>query len=125
MAAMKHFLLILAVVALVGCGARDDETPLHKASEQGDIGAAKAVFDWSEVDSQPEQAKHILRELRAWRSLNREHEGKELCVAYFYPKDRHPLNNYVERWDRIMADIQQFYRDEMRQLGYGEITLSL
>ena len=95
----------------------------HKTGENPE--PQKVMFDWSKVDSQPERAKHIARELRVWRSLNPKKEGKKLRVVYFHPKDRLPLKNYEERWDRIMADIQQFYREQMRQLGYGEITLSL
>ena len=95
----------------------------HKTGENPE--PQKVMFDWSKVDSQPERAKHIARELRVWRSLNPKKEGKKLRVAYFHPKDRLPLKNYEERWDRIMADIQQFYREQMRQLGYGGITLSL
>ena len=46
-------------------------------------------------------------------------------MVYFYPKDRQPLKNHVERWDRIMADIQQFYRDEMQRNGFGPVTFPL
>ncbi|MEK6234754.1 MAG: hypothetical protein N2C14_08585 [Planctomycetales bacterium] len=83
------------------------------------------AFDWSAADAQPEQAAHILKQLRAWREPSRPRDGKKLRVIYFHPRDRQPLKNHVERWDRIMADFQQFYRDEMQRLGYGEVTISL
>ena len=82
-------------------------------------------FDWTSVDSQPEQAAYILKQLKAWRKPDLAREGKKLRVVYFRPKDRKPLKNHVERWDRIMSDIEQFYRDEMRHLGYGDLTLGL
>ena len=82
-------------------------------------------FDWSTVDSQPEQAAHILRQLRRWRQPDRAGSKKHLRVIYFHPQDRKPLKNHVDRWHQIMADIRQFYRDEMRKLGYGNITLVL
>jgi len=82
-------------------------------------------FDWSMVDSQSEKAAYVLRRLRAWRKPDRSRAGKTLRVVYFYPKDRQPLKDHRERWGRIMADIQQFFRDEMQRLGYGEVTLCL
>ena len=84
-----------------------------------------AVFDWSTVDSQPEQAAHILRQLRAWRKPDQSRANKHLRVVYFHPQDRQPLKNHVARWDRIMADVRQFHHTEMRRLGYGDVTLAL
>ncbi len=100
-------------------------TRIGYANDQSVAPSDSAKFDWSAVDSQPEQAAYILKQLRAWRTAVGPHDGKKLRVVYFYPKDRQPLKDHVERWDRIMADIQEFYRDEMRRLGYGEVTLSL
>ena len=82
-------------------------------------------FDWSTVDSQPEQAAHILRQLRAWRKPDPARGKKYLRVVYFHPQDRQPLKGHIDRWHHIMADIRQFYRDEMRTLGYGDVTLAL
>ena len=83
------------------------------------------AFDWSTVDTQPEQAKHMLKVLRFWRGQEVKDRGKKLRVVYFHPKDRQPLKDHAKRWDGIMSDIQDFYLTEMKHLGYGEVTLSL
>jgi hypothetical protein len=83
------------------------------------------AFDWSTVDTQPEQAKHVLKALRFWRGQEGKDGGKKLRVVYFHPMDRKPLKDHAKRWDGIMSDIQDFYRTEMKHLGYGEVTLGL
>ena len=83
------------------------------------------AFDWSAVDTQPEQAKHILKAIRSWRGDEEKNGGKKLRVVYFYPKDRKPLKEHTKRWDGIMNDIQDFYRTEMKRLGYGKVELGL
>lgn len=82
-------------------------------------------FDWSSVDSQAEQAEYIGEQLKQWRDPEQPHVEKKLRIVYFSPKDRKPLSKHVERWDGIMSDIQQFYRVEMKRLGFGELTLGL
>jgi hypothetical protein len=82
-------------------------------------------FDWSAVDTQPEQAKHILKAIRSWRGEEEKSGGKKLRVVYFRPKDRKPLKEHTKRWDGIMNDIQDFYRTEMKRLGYGKVELGL
>lgn len=86
---------------------------------------AATAWNWSSADSQPEQAAYILQRLRQWRKPESSGGGKKLRVVYFHAKDRKPLKNHVERWDRIMADIQQFYRGQMKRLGYGDVTIAL
>ena len=83
------------------------------------------TFDWSTVDSPSEQAAYIQQRLRDWRKSESAGDSKQLRVVYFRPKDRAPLKDYAERWHRITADIQQFYRDEMQRLGYGDVTFAL
>ena len=101
-------------------------SPCARAGDQPSAAATESsAFDWSTVDSQPEQAAHILRQLRAWRKPDRTRHGKTLRVVYFHPQDRQPLKNHGERWDRIMADVQKFHRDEMNRFGYQDVTLSL
>jgi hypothetical protein len=34
-------------------------------------------------------------------------------IAYFVPSDRQPIDGYVERLDRVMTEVQQFYRRGM------------
>lgn len=82
-------------------------------------------FDWTTVDSQAEQAGYILARLEEWRDEDRPRHEKKLRIVYFRPKDRKPLSKHVARWDGIMSDIQQFYRTEMKRLGFGELTLGV
>lgn len=97
--------------------------PLIYSKEARD--GSEGDFDWSAVDTQPEQAAYILEQLKAWRDRKRPADDKKLRIVYFHPKDREPLSNHVARWDGIMSDIQQFYRDEMKLLGFGDLTLAL
>jgi hypothetical protein len=46
-------------------------------------------------------------------------------VAYFAPADREPIPGYVERIDRVMVEVQRFYREEMKAAGYGPMTFAL
>lgn len=82
-------------------------------------------FDWSSVNTQAEKAKYILNEINEWHNQGQVNEGKKLRVVYFYPKDRKPLANHIERWDKIMNDIQEFFSVEMKNLGYEKGRLSL
>ena len=82
-------------------------------------------FDWSTVDTQPEQAKYIDEVVLSWRGKEDKTQGKKLRVVYFYPKDRKPLKEHAKRWNGIMNDIQDFYRTEMKRLGYGKVELGL
>jgi hypothetical protein len=77
------------------------------------------------VDTQPEQAKYIDEVVRSWRGKEDKTQGKKLRVVYFYPKDRKPLKEHTKRWDGIMNDIRDFYRTEMKRLGYGKVELGL
>ena len=86
---------------------------------------ASDSFDWSQVNSQSDQAKYIVGKIRKWQSQSPVDEDKKLRVVYFYPKDREPLRNHLQRWDRIMNDIQEFFSVEMAKLGYGKSRLSL
>ena len=82
-------------------------------------------FDWSQVNSQSDQAHYIAGKIKKWQSQSPEDHGKKLRVVYFYPKDREPLRNHLQRWDKIMKDIQEFFSVEMAKLGYGKSELSL
>ena len=98
---------------------------VSKASEANEKTKDPDNFDWSKVETQPGQAKHILKNVNAWRGEKDKNGGKKLRVVYFYPKDRKPLKEHTKRWDGIMNDIQDFYRTEMKRLGYGEVELGL
>jgi hypothetical protein len=51
--------------------------------------------------------------------------SRVLHVAYFNPAGRKPLPAFHERIDRIVADVQEFYREEMERNGYGPLTFGL
>ena len=82
-------------------------------------------FDWSVNQHQAKQAKWILGALKDWRKTLPSSPHKALRVVYFHPSDRPPLKNYLERWDAIMSDMQDFYRSEMEYLNYGKVTITL
>ncbi|HEV7226262.1 MAG TPA: hypothetical protein VGN42_26380, partial [Pirellulales bacterium] len=48
-----------------------------------------------------------------------------LRIAYFIPSDRKPEPDRVERLDRVMTEVQRFYRDGMVQNGRGRATFEL
>lgn len=52
-------------------------------------------------------------------------EPPPLRVVYFVPSDCDPLPHYQERVDRVMTEVQRFYREGMQAAGYGPTTFSL
>ena len=52
-------------------------------------------------------------------------EPPPICIAYFVPSDRQPCDGYVERLDRVMSEVQRFYRQGMEAAGYGPKTFRL
>jgi len=48
-----------------------------------------------------------------------------LHVVYYCPHGLEPAKDFQGRLDRIMTDIQAFYREEMRKNGYGPVTFPL
>lgn len=46
-------------------------------------------------------------------------------VAYFVPGDRGPIDGYRDRLDRVMTEVQRFYRDGMAAAGFGPMTFRL
>ena len=52
-------------------------------------------------------------------------EPPPVRIAYFVPSDREPLSAYRERLDRVMTDIQRFYREGMNAAGHGPKTFAL
>src|SRR5205823_2723832 len=45
--------------------------------------------------------------------------------VYFIPADRKPEPDYRARLDRVMTDVQRFYRLGMQQHDYGKMTFKL
>ena len=108
--------LVLFLVPVLSQG----EASVSSAGSKG-----SRVYTWSAVNTQTEQAKVILKTVRSWQGKKDKDAGKKLRVVYFHPKDRKPLKDHVSRWNGIMNDIQDFYRSEMKRLGYGEVLLGL
>ncbi len=50
---------------------------------------------------------------------------KYAYIVYFNPADRECLPGYQERLDRLMTEIQSWYRDEMARNGFGPMTFPL
>ena len=48
-----------------------------------------------------------------------------LRVIYFTPDDREPIPGYVERLDKVLEHIREFFRDGMAAAGYGSRTFNL
>ena len=95
------------------------QLPASRGSQQND------PFDWANFSTQQEQAKYISAQLKSWNDETSDLNNKALRVVYFHAKDRKPVKSHIERWDGILLDIQNFYRSEMRELSYGEVTISL
>jgi len=52
-------------------------------------------------------------------------EPPPIRVVYFVPSDRQPQKDYQERLDRVLVEVQRFYRDGMEAAGYGPKTFAL
>src|SRR5512143_1187118 len=50
---------------------------------------------------------------------------KYAYIVYFTPANRDPLPTYRERLDRILTDVQDFYRRGMERNGFGPLTFPL
>ncbi|WP_425619202.1 NPCBM/NEW2 domain-containing protein [Anatilimnocola sp. NA78] len=50
---------------------------------------------------------------------------RTLHLIYWTPADREPQPEYRGRLSRVLLDIQDFYRKEMKRLGFGERTIRL
>ena len=79
------------------------------------------------VDPIPEseQAALVVKQLAAYHGTNATASPKKLHIVYFTPSDRDPEPRYPERLDAIMEDIRAFYRDGMKQAGFGPETFDL
>ncbi len=52
-------------------------------------------------------------------------EPPPVRIVYFVPGNQEPLDGYSERLDRVMAEVQRFYREGMAAAGYGPKTFRL
>ena len=54
-----------------------------------------------------------------------EPDPRPLRVVYFHPSDVEPLKDCRQRLTRILLDVQSFYRDEMKRVGFGARSFDL
>lgn len=52
-------------------------------------------------------------------------ERPVLRVVYFVPSDRQPEPDHLARLDRTLSEIQRFFREGMKQNGYGEMAFEI
>jgi hypothetical protein len=50
---------------------------------------------------------------------------QHVYIVYLNPADRECLPDYQERLDRVMTEIQAWYRDELERNGFGPLTFPL
>ena len=72
------------------------------------------------ASAQDREGSALLRDAR--QQITAYHAGqpesqRQLRVVYFVPSDRDPLPNHAERLDRILDDVNNFYRDGFRRFG--------
>jgi pimeloyl-ACP methyl ester carboxylesterase len=77
------------------------------------------------MESLPSQAAAAIRIRDAYLAEMPVPSKRTLHVVYWTPSDREPLPQYRERLDRVLTDIQSFYRSEMNRSGFGEMTFPL
>lgn len=74
--------------------------------------------------SDPVGVENMVKKIRAYHN-GVSGEKPVLRVIYFYPSDTEPQKAYRERVGRILRDIQDFYRSEMKRNGFGEVVFPL
>ncbi|MBC8352542.1 MAG: NPCBM/NEW2 domain-containing protein [Planctomycetes bacterium] len=79
---------------------------------------------YAQPASAPDLAKAISKRLDDHLE-NAEIAERPLRVVYFHPADVKPFEDYEERLTRIVLDIQEFYRGEMKRNGFGPKTFPL
>ncbi len=87
-------------------------------------GTATSAEDTSPDECQQRLAKNLPRRVGAYRETVPK-AGNVLRVVYFHPADVEPQKDHQERITRIMLDIQDFYRSEMKRNGFGDRTFPL
>lgn len=73
---------------------------------------------------QSQIVNHVTQTVRAYHQGATDN-GDVLRVVYFTPSDVEPQADYEARLGRIMLDMQAFYRDEMKRLGFGGAVFPL
>ncbi len=73
---------------------------------------------------QSQIVKQVTEAVRAYHDGAADN-GNVLRVIYFTPADVEPQADHEARLGRVMLDMQAFYRDEMKRLGFGDAVFPL
>ena len=79
---------------------------------------------WSPEPADAAKHQQVLSKLKAYLA-GVPPNGRKLTVAYVTPADLEPLPDDSARIDRVMKDIQAYYREEMAFNGFGPLTFDL
>ncbi len=71
------------------------------------------------------QVPAALKIIDAYHADEPQPSDRTLHIVYWTPSDREPQPQYRERLTRVLFDIRDFYRREMKRLGFGERTIRL
>ena len=83
-----------------------------------------AVIGFAHMVEAGSDVEYMRDRIQACRG-NATNEHRVLNVIYFHPEDVGPQAGFRERIPRIMEDIQNFYRSEMKRNGFGDVTFPL
>jgi hypothetical protein len=75
--------------------------------------------------AESDQAAKALEIIDAYDGTRPATPPKKLHIVYFTPSDRDPASNYEQRLTAILEDIQGFYGNNMKRLGFGPKTFTL
>ena len=118
------FAVAVVAVLVLGCGPTEppaDSPVAEKAlpvAEKGSAPAKGASAPAEETSAIVEKADEA-----AVPKIRTPHQY--LYVVYFNPAGRRCLPGYRERLDRVMTEVQTWYRDEMERNGFGPMTFPL
>jgi hypothetical protein len=83
---------------------------------------AQSLTPQQEIEGQVPKALAILNK---WHADNPQPGDRRLHLVYWTPSDREPAPRYRERLSKIFLDVQKFYLNEMKRMGFGERTVKL
>ena len=63
--------------------------------------------------------------LDSFHGQTSEKPEKVMRIIYWTPSDREPAKDYRARLTRVLEHVQNFYRKEMKRIGFGEKTINL
>lgn len=85
------------------------------------------IADLTPEEEIREKVPQALNIIEGWRKASEAGDvsPRTLHVVYWTPPDHAPAPEYRERLTRTMLHIQEFYRKEMKRLGFGPLTINL